>query len=70
MESLELLGYITFCWLFLLNARFRAAQVQEWREGGSLTRLNLAYEAVFSLLFGVLIPIALIVSVAQQFLRE
>ena len=60
----EIFGYFTFCWLFVFNARFRRAQIEEWRKGGAIERSGMVFEAAFSLLFGVAVPIALLGSLA------
>jgi hypothetical protein len=60
LELLEILGYFTFFWLFLFSKSFRALQVQEWRNGGLWARSVQISEALFSLVFGVALPVAIV----------
>jgi hypothetical protein len=62
----EILGYFTFFWLFLYNRTFRNAQVQEWRKGGTPERLGIIYEAVVSAIFGVVIPVGLLIALVAR----
>jgi hypothetical protein len=64
---MELFGYFSFFWLFVLNGKFRRAQVEEWREGGTPERLHIAHEAAVSLIFGVVVPAGLLLVLSSQF---
>ena len=59
-EALEAAGYFTFFWLFLFNRRFREVRIAEWREGGSLERTFLIFEASVSTLIGAVLPMVLL----------
>ncbi len=59
---MELLGYFTFFWLFIFSRKFRNAQVQEWKVGGTPERLGIVYEAVVSAIFGAVVPLGLLVA--------
>ena len=59
-ESVEIAGYFTFFWLFLFNRRFREARIAEWREEGWLARTFMVFEAGVSMLFGAVVPAALL----------
>ncbi len=63
---MEILGYFTFFWLFIFCAKFRNAQVQEWRAGGTPERLEIVYEAVVSTIFGAVLPIGLVVVLVSR----
>ncbi len=59
-DAIEITGYFSFFWLFLFSRRYRVVRVAEWREGGWLERLFIAFEAAMSVLFGVGVPAALL----------
>jgi hypothetical protein len=59
-ETIEAAGYLTFFWLFLFNRKFRAVRIAEWRDGGWLERMFLAFEAGVSTLIGVAVPAVLL----------
>lgn len=62
----EVLGYFAFFWLFVFNARFRRAQIQEWAGGGFIERAGLVFEGAFSFLFGVVAPLVLLTSLVNS----
>ena len=59
-DAIEIAGYFSFFWLFLFSRRYRALRAAEWREGGWLERVFVAFEAGVSVLFGVGVPAALL----------
>ncbi|MFG6414602.1 hypothetical protein ACG02S_11915 [Roseateles sp. DC23W] len=63
-EVVDVLGYFAFFWLFVFNARFRRAQIEEWAGGGLIERAGLVFEATVSFLFGVIVPLALLAYLA------
>lgn len=60
----DVLGYVAFFWLFVFNARFRHAQIEEWTGGGLIERAGLVFEATVSFVFGVMVPLALLAYLA------
>ena len=65
-DAIEITGYFSFFWLFVFSRRYRLLRAAEWREGGWLERLFIAFEASVSLLFGVGVPAVLLWFFARQ----
>jgi hypothetical protein len=59
-DLIEIGGYFFFFWLFLFSPNYRSLRLKEWRDGGSAERAFLLFEALVSILFGVLVPAFLI----------
>ena len=59
-DAIGFAGYFAFFWLFLLNSRFRHAQIEEWQQGGWPERLFILFEAVVSFTIGVAVPVGVL----------
>lgn len=57
---IEIAGYFAFFWFFIFNKRFRALQLEEWRNGNWLDRFFIGIEALTSVAVGVVLPLAIL----------
>ena len=66
MDAISVVGYFAFFWLFLFNKRFRETRIAEWQSANRLERFFMSMEAISSILFGVILPIGLLVAIARR----
>ena len=58
-DGFEIFGWFIYFWLFIFSKKFRTAWLQEYKEGGIPEKLYKYWEAIVSILFGV-IPIIIL----------
>jgi hypothetical protein len=59
-DAIEVIGYLFFFWLFIFSPKYRHVKIEEWRNGSELERVGLLFEAMVSVLIGLVLPVGLL----------